>query len=156
MRFAMIITVITGIVLLVLNIFCAQFSRNLFYRSKQVTMVEKAMLVAEEMGDADVLTAETAAEVVKRLGGADTTRLLVTDTAGRVLYDSAAATPGNQYALYPQIVRALDGHDIFTWRYSRGVIQAETAIPIIGYDSISGCLYMLELDVEQGRFIQTL
>lgn len=156
MRFAMITTVITGIVLLFLNIFCAQFSRDLFYRSKKETMVEKALLIAEEMGNADVLTAQTAAEVLARMGGSDATRLLVTDTSGRILFDSSGSASGQMYALLPQVVKALDGKDNFTWHYHGGVIRAETAIPIVSYNSISGCLYMMDWDTDQGRFLQSL
>ena len=119
-------------------------------------MVDKAMLAAEEMGNADVLTSQSAAEALLRLGVTDTSRIIVTDTAGRVLYDSNAEPSSVYYALLPQIVRALEGHDVFTWRYARGVIRSETAIPIISYNSISGCLYMVDIDPDQGRFIQSL
>ena len=114
------------------------------------------MISAEEMGNADVLTAETAAEAVNRLGGPGVTRLLVTDTSGRVLYDSMGLSPENAYALYPHIVNALRGKDVFSWNYTQGIIQAETAIPIVSYSSVSGCLYMIDYDAEQGRFLQTL
>ena len=156
LRFAMTTTIVTGLVLLFLNLYCAQFSQELFYQSKQLAMVDKAMLTAEEIGNADVLTAETASEIIERLGGPDTTRLIVTDTAGRILYDSTGAVEGQSYALFPQIISALKGNDIFTWHYQQGVIRAETAIPIVSYNSISGCLYMMDRDTDQGRFIQTL
>ncbi len=152
----MISTVVTGLVLLILNLYCAQFSQELFYQSKRTAMVDKAMLSAEEMGNASVLTKETATEAINRLGGPGVTRLLVTDTSGRVLYDSMGISPESSYALFPQIVNALRGKDVFSWRYSGGVIQAETAIPIVSYHSVSGCLYMMDYDEDQGRFLQTL
>ena len=149
-------TIVTGLVLLFLNVYCAKFSQELFYKSKQITMVEKAMLAAEEMGNADVLTAESAAETVSRLGGPDATRLVVTDTAGRVLYDSLGTSQEASYALFPQIVRALGGTDVFCCHYAQGVIRSETAIPIVSYNAISGCVYMMDRDTDQGRFLQTL
>ena len=149
-------TIVTGLVLLLLNLYCAQFSQELFYQSKQIAMVDKAMLVAEEIGNADVLTAESAAETITRLGGPGATRLVVTDTSGRVLYDSVSATSAGSYALFPQVISALKGKDIFTWHYSNGIIRAETAIPIVSYNTISGCLYMMDQDPSSGRFIQTL
>ena len=114
------------------------------------------MLVAEEMGNADVLTAATAEEIINRLGGSGATRLIVTDISGRVLYDSIDTSPETSYALVPQIIRALQGFDVFTWHYHKGVIRAETAIPIVSYNSINGCLYMMVQDSEQGFFIQAL
>ncbi len=156
LRFALTSTIVTGLVLLFLNIYCAHFSQQLFYQSKQLAMVDKAMLAADEMGNADVLTSETAAETVRRLGGPGATRLVVTDTAGRVLYDSTGVASLDSYALFPQIISALKGNDIFTWHYEQGVIRSETAIPIVSYSSISGCLYMMDVDTSSGRFIQTL
>lgn len=156
MRFAMTCAIVTGLVLLFLNLYCAQFSQQLFYKSKQIALVDKAMLSAEEMGNADVLTAETAATAVNKLGGPGATRMVVTDTAGRVLYDSEGSASADRFALFPHVVAALRGKDIFTWHYKRGVICAETAIPIVSYNSISGCVYMMDRDVEQGHFLQSL
>ena len=152
----MIISIFTGIVLLVLNIFCSQFCRDQFYRSKQVTLVDKALLTAEELGDADVMTSETAEQVANRLGGFENIRLLVTDTDAAILYDSEKLLPAGQQAPFSQIQRALEGRDVFTWQYSEGLVTAETAIPIVGYNSISGCLYLQEIDQQQGRFIHAL
>ena len=152
----MTIAILTGLVLLFLNVYCSQFSQELFYQSKQSTMVDKAMITASEMGSADVLTAASAAATVNRLGGPNATRLVVTDAGGRVLYDSMGSAAENAYALFPQIIRALNGKDIFTWHYDAGVIRAETAVPIVSYNSISGCVYMMDYDIEQGRLIQSL
>lgn len=149
-------TIVTGLVLLFLNLYFAHFSQELFYQSKQIALVEKAMLTAEEMGNADVLTEETAAAAIAKLGGPNATRLIVTDSAGRVLYDSVGNASQENFALFPQIVSALRGKDVFSWHFSNGVISAETAIPIVNYNSISGCLYMMDLDKDQGLFLQTL
>ncbi len=156
LRFAITSTIVTGVVLLFLNFYFAHFSQELFYQSKQMALVDKAMLTAEEMGNADVLTAESAAAAITKLGGPNATRLIVTDSAGRVLYDSTGTATDEHFALYPQIVSALRGKDVFSWHYSKGVISAETAIPIVNYNSISGCLYIMDIDRDQGLFLQTL
>jgi signal transduction histidine kinase len=156
MRFSVITSIFTGIVLILLNIFCAYFTQDLFYRSKQVTMVEKALLTAEEIGNADALTYDAASAVLERLGGFENMYLMVTDTAGQVLYDSSGLLPADQLIDYPRIQRALEGQDVFAWRFDQGVVRSEAAVPIVGYNAISGCLYMMESDSEQGRFMQYL
>ena len=93
---------------------------------------------------------------ISKLGGPGITRMIVTDTAGRVLYDSASSATENQYALFPQIVSALRGKDIFTCHYYDGVLASQTAIPVVSYNSISGCIYMLEVDEEGGSFLKNL
>ena len=83
----MTIAIFTGLVLLFLNVYCSEFSQELFYQSKQSAMVAKATVTASELGNADVLTSESVAATINKLGN-ESSRLIVTDAAGRVLYDS--------------------------------------------------------------------
>ncbi len=147
--------IITGLVLLFLNIYYSEFSHQLFYQNKQSAMISKATLTASELGNADVLTEASVAATINRLGGSDCTRLIVTDAAGRVLYDSRA-TGESTYALLPQIIRALDGQDLFTCHYVDGVLQSHAAIPIVCYNSISGCVYMMDADTQLGLLLSSL
>ena len=114
------------------------------------------MITASEMGNNDVLTAASAAATINRLGGSNATRLIVTDASGLILYDSTGQAGEGRYALFPQIVSALSGKDVFTWHYEEGVIRSETAIPIISYQSISGCVYLMDYDLQQGQLIESL
>lgn len=156
LRFAMTSVLIVGLVLAFLNIYCAQFSQELFYQSKQSTMVDKALLAAQEISNSDVLTPASAASAVQRIGGLNVSRLIVTDANARVLYDSNSNADGTTYALLPQIATALSGYDIFTWHYRQGVMCSVAAAPIVNYNSIGGCVYILEYDTEQGRLLQSL
>ena len=156
LRFAVTSVFITGLVLVFLNIYCAQFSQKLFYQSKQSTMVDKVLLAANEIGSADVLTQASAESAVQRIGGLNVTRLIVTDASGQILYDSVAPVQTTTYALLPQVASALAGYDIFTWHYRAGVMCSVAAAPIISFDSIGGCVYILEYDTEQGGLLQSL
>lgn len=150
----MTIAIITGLVLLFLNVYCSEFSQELFYQSKQSAMVAKATMTASELGNADVLTPESVAATINKLGN-DSSRLLVTDAAGRVLYDSLG-TQESAYALLTPIIRALEGYDLFTCHYADGVLRSQTAVPIISYNSISGCVYMMDADAQQGLLLASL
>lgn len=155
LRFAVTCAIITGLVLLFLNIYCSEFSHELFYQNKQSAMVAKATLMAAELGNTDVLTEASVAATINRLGSSDCTRLIVTDAAARVLYDSQKDNAA-AYALLPQIIRALEGQDLFTCHYVNGVLQAQAAIPIVSYNSISGCVYMMDADAQQGLLLSSL
>ena len=148
--------ILTGLVIAFLNVYCIQFSQELFYQSKQSTMVDMATLTASEIGSGDVLTPAFAESTINRLGGPSSTRLVITDASGLILYDSEGTPDRDTYALFPQVIRALEGRDIFTWHYEKGIIRAETAIPIISYNSITGCVYMMDYDLQQGHLIQSL
>ena len=144
---------ITFLVLLFLNVYCSEVSMKLFYSNKESSMLEKASLTASEIGDLDVLNPNAIEETISRIDSLSFTRLLVTDASGKIIYDSHSASG---YALFPQIVTALSGHDVFTWHYDDGVMRSVAATPVYQYDVVSGCVYMMEYDQEQGQLMQSL
>lgn len=119
-------------------------------------MVSMAQRVAGEVSANETLTAASAADAISRLGYNDLDRLIITDATGCILYDSTGSSEQSKHASFPQIAQALSGNDIFTWYYERGVIRSIAASPIVGYDSVSGCVYLLEYDLQQGQLIQSL
>ena len=114
---------ITLAVLLFLNVYCSKISQKIFYQSKQSSMQEKAQIVAYAIAEQDVVNQESVRNVVDQLGNLTVTRLIVTDHAGLVMYDSLPnRAESGVFALYPEIVQALQGNDVFTWRYHDGVM----------------------------------
>ena len=146
---------ITFIVLLFLNIYSTEVSHRLFYTSKKTAMLEKAQLTANEIGNLDVLTSEAIDEIIQRIGSMNFTRLMVTDANGMVIHDSLKTDLGS-YAILPHVVTCLRGKNVFSWHFSEGVMRSVAATPIYQYDTISGCVYMLEYDPEQGQQIASL
>ena len=161
LRYAMTYVFITFFVLLILNIYCAKTSQKLFYQSKEASMVEKCQLAADEIAKLEVLNSSTISTAVSRLDSLKATRLIVTDQAGKTLYDSAGTDTGT-YALLPEILQALDnsihryGNDAFSWQYHNGAMESRAATTILYYGSIIGCVYMTEYDTAQGALIQNL
>lgn len=123
-------------------------------------MVEKCQVAAADIATLEVLNASNVASTVNAMEGLRVTRLMVTDHAGVVLYDSYLTDSSlGSYALLPEIVQALDfsgGYDVFSWEYHDGVMLSRVATPIVSYGTIVGCVYMMEYDTEQGQVIQTL
>ena len=123
-------------------------------------MLEKSQLAAAEIATLDVLNVSNVSEVVGKMESLRVTRLLVTDYAGMVLYDSQVedSSLGN-YVLLPEVAHALEGekgNDVFTWQYRDGIMQSKVATPIVSYGSIVGCVYMMEYDAQQGALIQSI
>ena len=148
---------ITFVVLLFLNIYSAKVSQELFYNSKEASMIEKCLLTSTEISDREVLSAATVSQVVSQLDSLKVTRLIVTDRNAIVIYDSfAEQSLVGKYALFPEIVRALDQNDVFSWTYHDGAMASRAATPIMSYGTLIGCVYMVEDDVQQGQLIKTL
>ncbi|MBR4289064.1 MAG: HAMP domain-containing histidine kinase [Oscillospiraceae bacterium] len=147
--------IITFVVLLLLNIYCSDISQTLFNKSKETSMIEKCQLAADEISSLEVLNASTVAGAVEEMVSLKVTRLIITDQSAMVLYDSVNAEPG-YYALFPEILCAMEGNDVFFSRYHDGVIQSHAATPIVSYKTTLGCVYMMEHDTEQGGLIKSL
>ena len=154
-RYAMTYVFITFVVLLLLNIYCTRTSHQLFYQNKQVSMIEKCHLAADEISQLEVLNQENIADALSRLGSMTSTRMLITDRTGLVLYDSQGSAL-QTYAIFPEVARALNsqghryGYDAFSWHYHDGDMRSSAATPIISYDTIAGCVYITEHDPKQG------
>jgi signal transduction histidine kinase len=58
--------------------------------------------------------------------------------------------------LLPEIVKALDGNDVFSSNYHDGALQSRAATPIVSYGSLIGCVYMMEFDTDLGALIKNL
>ena len=155
LRYAIVYVVITAAALFFLNIFCSSISQDLFYKSKETSMLEKCQLAADEISKLEVINNSTVTQAVEQMSSLKVTRLIVTDHAGQTIYDSLSPTP-QQYALLPEIIQALSGNDVFYSYYHDGAMQSHAATPIVSYRTTLGCVYMMEYDTAQGSLIQSL
>ncbi len=153
--FAYVIT--TFLVLLALNIYSSNVSQKLFYHSKESAMVEKCQLAATEIGALDVVNPTTVKDAINRIGTLRANRIVVTDRFGLAIFDTVKDNPdtGN-YAMFPEIVQALQNFDVFSWRYRDGIMQSKAAVPIISYDTLIGAVYIMEYDIQQGLLMESL
>ena len=119
-------------------------------------MIEKCQLTAAEISAQEVLNASTVSNAVKQLESFRVSRLVVTDKYGLTIYDTDSSTDTGTCLFVPEIVQGLAGNDVFSWNYHDGSMQSRAASPIVSYDTIIGCVYMMEYDAEQGLLIQTL
>ena len=156
-RYALIYMIVTTVVLMFLNYYCSQTSQQLFYSSKETSMIEKCELVAAELASLDVLNASNVAEAIANLDSLKTTRLVVTDASGIGIYDSRTSESAiGKYVILPEVSQALRLNSVFTWRYHDGATRSHAATPLITYGALSGCVYIMEYDEEQGALIETL
>lgn len=155
-RYALTYIVITFVVLLFLNIYSSQVSQELFYKSKESSMIGKCLLAAAEISDTEILNTTTVNTAVNQMGSLRVNRLIITDRNAVAIYDSSEQSQVGKHMMLPEIVQALDSYDVFSWNYHDGAMQSRAATPIISYDTVIGCVYMMEHDSEQGALIQTL
>lgn len=155
-RYSAIYVIITFIVLIFLNYYSSQTSQTLLNQSKKTSMIEKCHLLATELSALDVLNPTTVSNAVSNMGNLNVTRLLVTDYSCNVIYDTAGSDSAGSYALFPEIISALSGNDVFTSKYADGQMFGRAATPIFSYNVLVGCVYIMEYDTAQGGLVQSL
>ena len=154
-HYAMTYVVITFVVLLILNIYCSNISQSLFNQSKESSMIEKCQLAADEISTLEVLNSSTVSGIISQMESLKSSRMIVTDQSGTALYDSSGISVGS-HVLFPEILTALRGNDVFSSVFQDGVMNSRAATPISYYGTIAGCVYMTELDATQGALIRSL
>ena len=154
LRYAIVYILLTFFVLLFLNIYCSETSRQVFYRSKHTAMLDKVLLASSAVGELEVLNADTAQTAISSLDNLKAARLLITDDTGRIVYDTAAVPA--RFCLLPEVVQALRGNDVITIDYHDGVMLSRAAAPILSRNTLTGCVYILDYDAEQGALMHSL
>ena len=156
-RYSLLYICITLAALLFLNVYSSGTSQKLYYQNKEIAMLEKCQLVSDKIAEQSVLNSTTATNVINQLGSLRVSRLIITDHTGKCLYDSQVLDSSlGQYVLFPEIVVAMEGNDVFSWRFQNGVMLSRAAMPITSYGVRIGCIYIVEKDPEQGALIQSL
>ena len=120
-------------------------------------MIEKCLLASSEIANLDVLNPATASAAVNAMNSLRVSRLIITDQSGIAVYDSLSeGSRAGSYVLLPEVIRAMDGYNVFSWHYHDGTMQSRAATPVLHYGTLVGCVYMMEYDTEQGALIQSL
>ena len=153
-RYGFTYVLITLVVLLFLNIYCTETTQEIFYKGKESAMLEKCRTASLDLSELDVLNTENIQTVLSKNESLMTTRIIVTDAAARVIYDTEPAS--GQYALLPEIIKALDGNDVFSWNYENGSMRSRAAAPVLSFGNLTGCVYMMEYDAPQGYLMRSL
>ena len=158
LRYAATYVLITFVVLLILNVYSAKSSQELFYKSKEASMIERCLIASADISVIDVINPVSVSEAVSATDNLSTSRMIVTDATGKILYDSTGSAHVGSYALFPEILQALDNNKVFSWNYSytNNMMYSRAAVPIISYGALAGCVYLMENDLAQGTLIGTL
>ena len=157
--YSVIYVCITIAVLIFLNVYTSLSSHDLFSKSKESAMLEKCRIAASQISDLEQLTEENVANAMAQMEEISVTRLIITDQYGKCVYDSySQGNIQSQFVLFPEVVKALEspGNRLFHWQYHDGAITSRAAIPVTSYGILTGSVYMLEYDLEQGALIRSI
>lgn len=144
-------------VLLLLNTYPLLVSEDLVFRSKATSLQGSVSVMVYSLSDLDRLNEENVAQAMAVVEETGLSRVLVTDGAGRVLYDSReTGSAVGAYSFYTEIVQALLGNDVFTCTYRLGAFRSRASSPVLYQNRITGAVYAYEYDREQAVLLEDL
>ena len=164
-KYAMSYLVIFAVVLVLLNTYPVVASQELLVTSKRASLKSQAAVMGSALMELETLSADQVSKVMNMLDSMGLDRILVTDPAGLILYDSTrksdregeeATEERYEYALFQEIVSALWGNDVFYSRYEDSKLISTAASPIMYRGVIIGAIYVLEVDEAQGTLLLNL
>ena len=168
MKYAMSYLVIFAVVLILLNTYPVVASQDLLFTSKRDSLKSQTAVMASALMELETLSSDQVVRVMNLLDNMGLDRILVTDPTGLILYDSVkdhnqeetGRKKGEEteyrYALYQEIVTALEGSDVFYSRYADNVFTSTAASPIVYRGMVIGAIYILEVDEAQGALLLSL
>ena len=156
LRLAMGYVLIIGLLLVLLNTYPLLMTQNLMFRSQQTALENQATLVVNSLTTADELTAETLEQAITPLEDLNADRILVTDEAGLVLYDTGPVPQVGRYLLTGEVVSALRGNYAFSSRYLDGTFRSRASSPVMTRGRVVGAVCLWQGDDGQGVLLSEI
>ena len=170
-KYALTYIVVIAAVLAFMNIYPVLKVQDLIYQSKQTSLQSQSAVIASALAGLESLTPEGVAQVMNQLEGGVTqpmnqmdetgvmssTRIIVTDGAGMILFDTLEGGGTlYRYALTREVAYALSGNDVFDSIYTDGRFQSRAALPVVYRNMNIGAVLLYEEDLGQGALLQSI
>ena len=114
-------------------------------------------MITSSFSGLDSLDTDVTNQIMTVLGDLNVARVVITDAEGKALFDSLDQRSSlGRYLLLRETAEALAGRNVIFCRYEDGILISHAAMPIMAYDSPIGCVYIADVDADQGAIIQAL
>lgn len=154
-KYALTYIAVIAAVLVLLNTYPILASQDLIFKSKQTSLQSQTAVMASALAGLENLSAEGVEQVMNQLDDMGLTRIMVTDSAGMILYDTLdGGGTLYQYALIREVSDALRGNVVFYSAYDDGRFQSRAASPIVYRNMNIGAVFLYEEDTEQAALLQ--
>ena len=137
--------------LILLNTYPLLVSQNLVFKSKAAGMTSSVKVIESALSGLERLTEENVGQALSGMEETGVSRILVTDTAGRILFDSRESGGAQGlYAFYTEVVQALRGNDAVFCTYNDAAFISRMASPVVYHNQ-----YAYEYDAEQADLFKS-
>ncbi|MGM9615098.1 MAG: sensor histidine kinase [Oscillospiraceae bacterium] len=154
LKIASAFSLFTALLLVILNVYPVLVTRDIVFDTKKSSMQSQGLVISSSLAALDSLSGEAVSQVMELLDVTPMTRMIVTDPAGLILYDTSDEDDAaGRYALLAEISAALAGRSAFYCSYSGGIFVSRAATPVVSNGTVLGAVYLYEQDMEQGDII---
>ena len=142
--------------LVLLNTYPLLQSQTMVFQSKETSMKSTVKLIEASLSGLKQLDEDNVSRALSSMQETGVSRVLGTDTAGRILYDTREEDGAvGLYALYTEIVQALEGNDAFYCYYDSTAFLSRMASPVVYHNQIVGAVYTYEYDTKQADILKS-
>lgn len=143
---------------MLLNTYPLVVSQDLVFRSKTTSMQGSVSVMLSSLSGLEELTVETVSAAVSTAAEeSGLSRVLVTDAAGKILYDTRdSGNATGQVTFYTEVVQALLGYDVSVCTFENGAFRSRCAAPVVYQNRVIGAVFAYEYDPEQAALLQEL
>ena len=155
-KFSLSYILVIAAVLILLNSYPLLVSQNLMVSSTQDNLKSTAKVIESALMGLERLTQENVSASLTGLNETGANRIMVTDSAGLVLYDTRQGDNAvGEYALYGVIASALKGSDTFYCQYDGEAFLSRLATPVVYHNQTVGAVYAYDYDTEQAALLRS-
>lgn len=142
--------------LVLLNTYPIATSRDLVFKEKESSLLSQAAVISSALSGLDQMTPDSVGQVMDLLELSSSSRIVVTDGSGLVLYDSKEPSYEGRYALLREVEYALEGKQMFGSRFASGAFSSAAALPVRGGGVTLGAVCVYEYDEAQAELILSI
>lgn len=153
-KYAVTYLMVIATVVVLLNTYPLLMAQDMVFKSKEASLQKQTAVVASALAVSESLTPEGVEQSMLLLEDLKATRVLVTDAAGFILYDSSELSRAvGSYAMLGEVISALRGSDVFRSEYRNDAFRSRAASPIRYRGTTIGAVYLYEYDGDQARLL---
>ena len=153
LTFLLIFVAFIGVSTVLLNVFPTTTSRDVVMANKETALLNQGNILSSSLSGLERLSADGVSHVMELVVPGDYDRIVVTDRAGYILYDTAPEADGEESA---PLRSARKGVNQFYCSYDGSAFRCEAITPVMSYGSLIGSVHIFDNDYEQARTIHSV
>lgn len=148
---------IIAALLIFMNIYPVASFRDAAFEAKHASTLNQAAVVASSLSSLPELREEDVGKIMSMLNNINVTRLVVTNERAQIIYDTSQYENNvGKYAVFAEVMTALEGKDVFHSKYTGDGLISRAAMPVSSEGVVVGAVYIYDFDTDQAGMLETM